>query len=189
MRKKLREKAGLTMVEMLAATVVLALLALMLNTGLQMVMNTYQTMIAQSEVELLLSTAVDTLADDLRYAWDVKSGNSILGSCTDFTYNSDSYGKDTQLYLAGGQIIANGKDSSGIKQNYRVLSTGAYGSGENVTYKEYEIRPVAGRTNIVTYDAGTGIFTIHMTVSADDGKISASTPPEGVTVRCLNRGN
>ena len=175
MRKKLKEKSGLTMVEMLAASLVLALLALMLNTGLQMVMNTYQTMIAHSELELLVSTAVNTLADDLRYAQDVRPINST--DPVDFTYYSDSYGEKTHLVVENGRIVAKSENATG-NNTWPVLSTGAYGKSDS--YKEYRVEELK-----ITHRVDTaGItFDIHLKIATVDGKSSAE---RGVTVRCLN---
>lgn len=156
MRKKLRDEGGLTLVELLAAVVILILLGLLLNTGLQAV-RTYRAMTAQSEVELLLSTAVDALADDLRYARDVSADG--IG----FTYTSDSYGAGTSLTVdENGQILANGK---------RVLPTGAYGLKGAYRVKEMEIGYAEPN------------FTIELTITTKDEAISAGT---SVTVRCLN---
>ena len=47
MRKKLSRSEGLTLVEMLAAVVILVLLGLILNAGLHMALNSYRTMCAQ----------------------------------------------------------------------------------------------------------------------------------------------
>ena len=162
MRKKLRGESGLTLVEMLAAVVVLILLGLLLNTGLQMAVSTYRAIVAQAEVELLLSTAVDALADDLRCARDVAEGGA-----DGFTYTSDSFGADTALTVVDGQIMANGK---------RLLSTGAYGL--NGAYQVKEMNISYTRPN----------FTIELTVETKDGGVSAQTPDGGVTVRCLNPG-
>ena len=165
MRKKLSSGSGLTLVEMLAAVVILILLGLLLNTGLQMAMSTYRAIVAQSEVELLLSTAVDALADDLRYARDVS------GSGGSFTYTSDSFGANTDLTLDNGQIMANGM---------RVLPSGAYGLNG-----AYQVK-ATGAAGIVTWDETGGTFTIELRVETTDGKISAETPADGVIIRCLN---
>lgn len=176
MRKKLKEEAGLTMVEMLAASLVLALLALMLNTGLQMVMNTYQTMITQSELELLVSTAVDALADDLRYAQDVRS-YSDSADPVNFTYYSDSYGEKTHLVVENGRIVAKSENTTG-NNTWPVLSTGAYGRSDS--YKEYQVKELKITRRVDTAEI---IFDIHLKIATADGKSSAE---RDVTVRCLN---
>lgn len=166
MRKKLNSESGLTLVELLAATAILILLGLLLNTGLQMAMSTYRAITAQSEVELLLSTAVDAIADDLRYA------RNVSGSGGSFTYFSDSFGANTALEVEDnegdknyGQIKANGK---------RLLPDGAYGLNGAYLVKDMKI----------SYTQPN--FTIELTVATKDGAISVQTPDGGVTVRCLN---
>ena len=151
---------------------VLVLLGLMLNTGLQMALNSYRTVVAQSEAELLLSTAVDTLADDLRFAREV-----IGTDGGDFTYTSDSFGEGTQLTVGEkgspyeGQILANGA---------RFLSTGAYGVKGADGTRAYKIE-----TMTITPKKANNTFEIYLkVVAAVDKSISAETK---VTVRCLNK--
>lgn len=165
MRKKLNSESGLTLVEMLAVVVILILLGLLLNTGLQMAMSTYRAIVAQSEVELLLSTAVDAISDDLRYARNVAEDGA-----GGFTYTSDSFGADAALGLnSDGQIVAMvGGEAK------RLLSTGAYGL--NGAYRVENMKISYTQPN----------FTIELTVATKDGAISAQTPDKGVTVRCLN---
>lgn len=183
MRKKINSEAGFSLVEMLAAVAVLILLGLMLNTGLQMALNSYRTVIAQSEAELLLSTAVDALADELRYAWDVKDSDtptnwgSDFNNIAGFTYSSDSYGKETQLCVKGGQIIARTPKNDGTFQDWQVLSTGAYGAKGADGKRAYKVM----KLEITLNDNNT--FTIKLKVATADEKIIAHT---SVTVRCLN---
>lgn len=172
MRKKLNSESGLTLVEMLCAVAILVLLVLLLSTGMQMALRTYRDIVAQSEVDLLLSTAVDAIADDLRYAQDVsKSG-------ANFTYTSDSFGKDASIIVSGdekskGQIMVGGM---------RLLPTGAYGLNRAYEVAEMKINP-GGLDDSAAKEI---TFTINLTVKTTDGRISAATPDSGVTVRCLN---
>ena len=168
MRKKLEGKAGFTLVEMLAAAMILILLAVMLGTGLQMAMRNYRTVIAKSELELLVSTAVDALADDLRFAWKVKTKN---GTEELDAYDSDSYGAETRLVLEDDQIIAKSSDNP---DGYRVLSTGAY--GKNESYRKYKITELD-----ISYKDGA--FSISLAAATEDDTIRAGT---SVKVRCLN---
>lgn len=174
MKKKLKSGRGFTVVEMLAAAVVLILLGLMMNTGFQMALRTYRSITARSELDLLLSTAVDALADDLRYA------RNVSGEGTGFTYRSDSFGENASFTVdtsdtsdTKGQILANG---------LRVLSTGAYGLNGAYRVSDLEITAHTG-------DDGEVTFTIELTVETTDAgsPMRASTPAGGITVRCLNR--
>ena len=164
MREKLRNEQGMTLVEMLCAVAILILLGLMMNTGLQMAMRSYRDITAQSEVQLLLTTLSDALADDLRYARDVrtKGDGSLL------SYSSDSYnsgGRATLEVGENGQVTAGGK---------RVLPGGAYGNGAYVV-----------RVMKITYASRPdgSFFTIELEVAQAEGTISARTK---FTVRCLS---
>lgn len=194
MKKKLNEKAGFTLVEMLAATVILILLTMMLGTGLNMTMNSYRKIIAQSEVDLLLSTTMDALADDLRFAQDVEEFDDTDDhvSYVPFTYVSDSFKGKIHLELDGetGQIMARNTDLEfGDTIDGKIfLSTGAYGVGEPDKERAYRVSVMRITPDIyVDSDTNTktGIFTIHLEVQATaDPSITA----EGeITVRCLNK--
>lgn len=187
--KKIKSETGLTVVEMLAAVLVLVLLSLMLGTGLNMVMHAYETVVAQSEVELLLSTAVDAIADDLRYAWNVNDPAPALTGyeyVTGFSYSSDSFGEGTRLCVDSTRkkIVANSLD--GGEQQVLSINAGAYGSSKS--YKEYSVDDM-----YIDYKQAENTFTIHLKVTDGSG-ITASTPKfenqtaegAGITVRCLN---
>ena len=195
MMKKIKSEAGFTLVEMVAAVVVLVLLALMVGTGINMAMHAYETVVAQSEAELLLSTAVDALADDLRYAWNVKPETEPSWTgydhVTGFTYSSDSFGDGVRLCVKKneGKIIAKTEENSKFDQQVLSINAGAYGS--NKSYKEYSVDGM-----FIKYDPDKNTFTIHLKVTDGSG-ITAITPGSdtndiknstggGVTVRCLN---
>ena len=121
LRQKLKNSRGLTLVEMMAASAILILLALMLHTGLIMAQDSYNKMTSESESQLLLSTLTDLLAHELRYARDVDT--------------SVNYGRHTTLSLNAEtkQLEASGR---------QMLSSGAYGNGAyqietcSITYTE-----------------------------------------------------
>jgi hypothetical protein len=148
---------------MLAAVLILALLALMVTTGIDLALNSYENMTAESETQLLLSTVTNVLTDELRYARDV-SADGTTGELLEYT--SVTYGRYTALTLEDGQLMV--KESAG---NKRVLSTGAYGNGA------YAISDLA-----ITYRAG--VFHVDLTVTGTEG-ISAQT---NLDIQCLNAG-
>lgn len=160
MKKKLACNDGLTLVELLAAVIILILLGLMLNTGLQMALKSYHDLTAEAELQLLLSTISDALADDLRYAREIREEGGEL------IYRSDFYGEGgtgASLSLDGGQIFVNGK---------RLLPPGAYRNGA------YAVQALT-----VSYDGSC--FTADLTVGEAEGTLSAEAQ---FTVRCLNAG-
>lgn len=170
MRKKLADTGGVSIVEMLCATIILILLGLLLNSGLQLSVKSYRELTAESETQLLLATAIDALADDLRYARKVETVSETDNKLK--SYFSDSYGKDTTLTIGAdgdtkGQLLAAGQ---------RVLPPGAYGKGA------YQIQNLN-----ITYDKDNQLFTVKMEVIAPKiAGVGAKTPDDGVIIRCLN---
>lgn len=195
--KKIKTQAGVTVVEMLAAVAVMVFLSMMVGTGMNMAMHAYDTVVAQSEVELLLSTAIDALADDLRYAWNVVDETAPdwtaygYTGVTGFKYSSDSYGNEIRLYRDDKGRIAAWTGNSDDPQQVLANSDGAYGS--NTSYKEYSVEGMLIKHNT------DNTFTIHLKVTDGDGN-TVSTPgsewdddgefienlDSGVTIRCLN---
>ena len=159
LRQKLKSGRGLTLVEMVAAAGVLALLGLMLHTGLLMAQNSYHKITGEAESQLLLSTLSDLLSNELRYARDVVTGED--GNLQ--RYTSVNYGRNTMLTLnENGQLEAN---------DLQMLSGGAYGNG---TYRI--------DTWSIHYDETTQVFTVQLKVTGSD---SISNETE-FSVRCLN---
>ncbi len=151
LKKKLRGSKGFTLVEMTAAVLILVLLVLILNTGLDLAVKSYRTMTAESETELLMSSLSDAIYDELRYARDINAA-AITGNLE--RYTSVSFGRNTTLSLQNGQLYASGK---------RLLASGAYGNGD------YAIEELA-----VTYDKKACVFTVKLTVGGVDN-IKAAT--------------
>lgn len=185
MKKKLNQDAGFTLVEMLAATMILILLTMMLGTGLQMTVRSYQKITAQSEVDLLLSTAMDALVDDLRFAQEYEEYYKP-GSTSDdpvpFTYSSDSFEGSIHLELSDkdgqkGQIVA--RDINSTDDPLRFLSTGVYGVVTSNGERVYRLTEMTIKPN-----PADNTFEITLKVeSTADPSIKAS---DKVTVRCLN---
>lgn len=167
MKKKLRSQKGFSLVEMLAATMVLVLLVLILNVGLNLSVKSYRTMTAESETQLLLSSVTNVLSDELRYARDIVTKPETTENTEGLNGNLDrflsvSYGRNTTLSLEDGQLYANGK---------RMLAAGAYGNGA------YQIERLK-----ITYDEQAETFALEIAVSGADD-ITAET---ALSVRPLN---
>ena len=164
MRKKLKDSAGLTLVEMLCAVLILVLLSLMLNTGLNMAMRSYLDLTAESETQLLLNSLTNAIAAELRYAHEV-SGDANP------TYNGGrqiTLGSNGRVYAGGRELLPAEKDGAG----------GAY-HGE-----KYSAAQIAAGVPIVQY--ADGCFTVNLKVVWNNHSISAQTPEGGVVIRCLN---
>ena len=99
--KRLRAQSGLTLIETLAAAVILTLLCLALNSGMDIATHTYRSVTAESETQLLLSTAADALTQELRYAAPSKDQTAgTLG-----TYTSASYGSGAKIDINDGHLV------------------------------------------------------------------------------------
>lgn len=190
---KLQEEKGLTLVEMLCATLILVLLSLLVGSGLNMAADSYRDMVLQSEMKLLLSTLSNALADELRYADDVSSNEAVGGVLT--SYQSELYGKGTKLRVVNNDVSSNSgqiyvevpSDSPGAgPDSYFILPDGAYGGGAWL----YGV-PTGGFG--ITYHTEKRLFDVELTVRemkmkgsnrvfADSG-IEVKT---AFTVRCLN---
>lgn len=177
MSQKVRESKGLTVVEMLCATLILILLALMLNTGMQMAMENYRRMVLRSEVDLLLSSLSNVLADELRYASNVVLEASPNPTKVD-KYNSPLYGKDTKLSVKDGEENK-GQVYAGA---FPVLPDGAYGG----QMWNYGVPPEDGMS--ITYDKNTQTFEVKIKVSEmqANGTFSGVSAEQTFNVRCLN---
>ena len=179
MKNKLRGEAGVTLVEMLASVMLLTMLALMVGAGLGTSMRVYRGVVAQSEAELLLSTAVNALADELRYAWNVVDDEGSPTGWTDFIYNSNSFGDEMRLAYDNGKILVIDINGDKNGENALPFNAGAYGKNAGgledckVNFME------------ITHDQSSNIFTIKLEITGADG-VSARTPEGGVQVRCLN---
>lgn len=172
MTRKWKDSRGLTLVEMLCAVVILVLLGLLINTGLQLAVHSYQDVTAQEELELLAASLSDALADDLRYAkTPIKEANGD----TLLEYHSERYNisgtTSTKLSIGKGEENG-GKDKGQLYANdYRVLPSGAYGSGGAYVIDNLEI------------SYADGLFTVDLTVKQAAGDLFAKA---NFTVRRLS---
>lgn len=180
MRKKLKDTGGLTFVELLCAVCILVLLCLMMSTCLNMAVNSYRSITAESEAELLVSSLSDALADKLRYCV-VTEKTVITGGISTTTYPL-SIGevdlKDSKIIVRVKEKDATGAE---VEKEKQLLPDGAY--GEDTAYiGTYEVKQVTGKP-LVTYDPAANTFTVTFTVTAEKAGISKTAE---FTVRCLN---
>ena len=166
--KKLRTRKGLTMVEMLAAVVVLTLLCLALNSGMNVAVHAYRVMVAEAETQTLLSTASTAIIEELRYATptNVSSSGSLV------QYTSAHYGQSSSIgFNSKDELVV--RNATNSVEGHPVLSTGVYGKGG--VYK------LSFGDDGVTYDKTTHLFTF--TLRAEQKDLASA---ETFTVRCLN---
>lgn len=214
LQRKLAENSGLTMIEMLCATIILTLLCVMLSTGLSMATYDYRMLTAEAEAELLVDTIVSSLTDRLR-------GSTLRVNVEERKYSHDM----SEVGIAGdgrpNAGIAEGEPAQGtvIIGQYALLPDGAYGAvfskddanGKKRRYEVTEVSVSVAVTDIsdtapkvlelplpdnwaawdwLQYPGSDKIagvtYTIKVTVKDRVTGVSKSTPEDGIKVRCLN---
>lgn len=164
-RKKLRSRRGLTLVETLAAAIVLTMLGLILHTGLLLARQSHDGLTAEAETRLLLSTLADRLSTELRYARDVVTGSG--GRLSE--YSSITYGEGVSLDDASGQLMVL-REGAGDEEDsvWQLLPPGAYGNGDC-------------RLTDCTIQYEDSVFTVHLAVA---GRMNVTNETE-FQIRCL----
>lgn len=163
MIRKLKNSGGVSVVEMLCAVLLLTLLCLMVNTGIQMAVKSYRDVTAESETQLLLNSLADALSDKLRFAVVTVKGSESVCSIGEIKVD------------ANGMVVVEEKNADGTAPTQKhFLPEGAYGNGR---YKA-ETADVA-----CTVTGNVATFTVTLAVKEAAGTIGAETE---LTVRCLN---
>ena len=121
MIKKLKNRRGTTIVEMLVAVVLLALLTAGGIAAAAAVMTSYIHMREVSNAEILASTVIETLSNEIRLGRNItdpgEGGSDIL------TLDSSFFGEDTAITLDADKRLVAQRTGSTDKQ---LLSKSAY---------------------------------------------------------------
>src|SRR5665647_80358 len=91
LKNKFKSKEGFSLIELLAATVVMILISSALSVGIPITLNAYKQATATAEATVLLSTLSLSLTDELRYATDIQLQTS--DNITLSTFTSSVYGR------------------------------------------------------------------------------------------------
>jgi len=160
-KRKLRSTGGFTLVETLCATVILILLCLIMNSGIQIAAASFQKETAEADTQLLLSTLTDALSDKLRYAKVTEEGGNLVSSLGEVSVTAD------------GKVMVGGEE---------LLPDGVYRHGK------YAAAPTETDGKIVTVEKDdTGYyFTVKLKVQEASGGENAISAETELTVRCLN---
>ena len=146
--KKLREKRGMTLIEMLCAVLLLLIMSGMLTLGVSFAVRTYRDSMQSSQAQELCSTITAAISDKLRYCGSVsKNGDSIF--IQDVGSVSSGEGEIFSLNESGEITL----DAAGTK---KLLGSRSYPRGLRVE----ELR--------MTYDSDSGIFSVSFRIT--DGR-------------------
>ena len=145
---KLKDKKGLTLVEMLCTVAILVLVSMVMVLGVQLGVRSYAKSVSYSEAQVLCSTLTTTISDELRYSGTLKVDGS--GNVTGFFSQQFGSGDYTAFTTTPeGHVQLGGKD---------ILPAKAY---------PYGIKAEVGS---LTYDDFSSLFTVRLSVKDSENK-------------------
>lgn len=157
-RIKMKSKRGFTLAETLLAVLILLMVSAIVASGIPAAKNAYEKVVLASNAEVLLSTTITTLRNELGTAQDVKKPDAKSGETenTVITYYNPTRGASSKLYVA-----------SGSENNQKIMFQ-RYFSADGLI-KNYDAAPlVSSKTatqdlyvtyTSVTYDKGIVTFS------------------------------
>ncbi len=178
--RKLRKKAGFTLVELLVACIIMLLVSLMISTGVSVGLRVQKQSLFVSNSGMLAGSLNTAISDVLRYA--TCDGNTInyggLGSDNKLLFTNKEYGifgPEQESRHAGGFIFIdsskhlavsmNGSDPNLTLEADQLDETSVNYVGDyNIPNVQYLVSNGAYGSLIIKnfvleYDASTGIFT------------------------------
>ncbi len=98
--KRIKEGAGFTLAETLLAVLILLLVSVIMTTGIPAAKNAYENVVVASNAEVLLSTTISTLRNELGTAQDVEVSEGTV-----ITYYNSSRGAYSRIYKVDDDTI------------------------------------------------------------------------------------
>ena len=145
---KLKDKKGLTLVEMLCTVAILVLVSMVMVLGVQLGVRSYAKSVSYSEAQVLCSTLTTTISDELRYSGTLKVDGS--GNVTGFFSQQFGSGDYTAFTTTPeGHVQLGGKD---------ILPAKAYPYG------------IKAEVESLTYDGVSSLFTVRLSVKDSENK-------------------
>ena len=135
-RKKLSDKRGFSLGELLAATVILLLASQVMTQGMAFATRMYKESLTRSHAKQLCSTLRNVIEKELRYTTSVNKGNDG----TVLKYFSPTYGKTESAFAAidenenkidgtaGGEIAVQLTAEDGSRYWQKLISSASYSS-------------------------------------------------------------
>lgn len=135
-RKKLSDKRGFSLGELLAATVILLLASQVMTQGMAFATRMYKESLTRSHAKQLCSTLTNVIEKELRYTTSVNKGNDG----TVLKYFSPTYGKTESAFAAidenenkidgtaGGEIAVQLTAEDGSPYWQKLISSASYSS-------------------------------------------------------------
>ncbi len=142
--QKLRSRLGMTLAETLTALAVFAILSVALVVGTTAAWKVYQKAVVASEARTLQSTLIQSLADELRYARNIRMAGSTV------FFDSETFGPGVSVTASDGKIQIGIYDLLPEKTYTKGLKASAEVAYENGVFTvtltiTHELLPGAGR--------------------------------------------
>ncbi len=128
---RLRNKQGMSIVELLSAIIVMLLVTVVLVTGVKLGVKAYTKSVSMSEAQVLCSTLTTIVSDDLRYAGTVYPNNKAADGVDVLKLFVQGKGEGYYTQNDDGQVVFH-RDTEG---DAKLLGKGSYPYGlkANVT--------------------------------------------------------
>ncbi len=114
MKQKRLNRKGFTLAETLLAALILLLVSLLLTTGVPTAISAIKRVMLASNAQVLLSTAVDALKDEVGTAWDVENVGTTDNNNEITYYSGDTGAKSSLFYLDSDAVTG---EENGIAEN------------------------------------------------------------------------
>lgn len=98
LKKKIKSKHGFTLAETLIAVLILLMVSAIVVAGIPAAKNAYEKVVMASNAEVLLSTTISTLRNELGTAQDVEAPDDET-----ITYYNATRGAPSKLFLTDGE--------------------------------------------------------------------------------------
>ncbi len=144
MRKKLRSRRGFSLTETLICVVLLALMTAAGTTVASSVLSTRNDMMEVADAQVLASTVLEAVSNEIRYGRDV-----TLDADNKLTLTSSTFGENTVFAVAasGGHVTVESNATESMDDSYKkLLSDSAYTMGLQVKDLSFKLEG----TNSVT---------------------------------------
>ena len=172
-QRKLHNKRGFTLAETLLAVLILLLVATVVATGIPAAKNAYEKVVLASNAEVLLSTTISSLRNELGTARDITMpGGTLDGNTNTITgrnirYYNTSRGTYSEIFVANANteimIKKSGADGIGtpsVQEKLipsKIATEKLYVSFESVSYNKNGI--VTFNNLCVKRESGSNIIT------------------------------
>ncbi len=153
-RQKIHSKGGFTLAEMLLAIIILLLVSVIMVTGIPAAKEAYEKVVLASNAEVLLSTTISSLRNELGTAQDPDTSTEATGlpDGSAIAYYNSARGATSRIYVPDDKkiMIQRYYSADGLSKNdeaVRLMSSKASTADLYVTYSS------------VTYANGIVTFT------------------------------